>query len=55
MLTPFTRGKRDQLQTWHHVPKYPDDGKIECVRGSHFFLPHRYKGIDYQIHPDWGI
>lgn len=53
LLTPHTRENRWMHSTWHHLPEYRDDDRVNNW-SSHYIRPHAAVPRHFVIHPDWG-
>uniref|UniRef100_H2ZDN8 Uncharacterized protein n=1 Tax=Ciona savignyi TaxID=51511 RepID=H2ZDN8_CIOSA len=52
ILTPETRLRHKELQTWHHMPVYNYTGRIQNTR-SMYVKPNAPIPKDFRIHPEW--
>ncbi|XP_078495370.1 uncharacterized protein LOC100186163 isoform X1 [Ciona intestinalis] len=52
ILTPETRLRHKELQTWHHMPVYNYSGNIQNTR-SMYVKPNASIPKDFRIHPEW--
>ncbi|XP_067940724.1 uncharacterized protein [Watersipora subatra] len=53
LLSPTTRSKRLEQQSWHHLPLYRPRNRTDNVR-SHYTQPQKVQPLHFSIHPDWG-
>ncbi|XP_039257527.2 uncharacterized protein LOC120334140 isoform X2 [Styela clava] len=53
LLSPNTRVRRTEFQTWHHMPVYPCTGPVENVL-SMYTKPRAPYPQSFRIHPEWG-
>ncbi|CAK8698074.1 unnamed protein product [Clavelina lepadiformis] len=52
LLTPDTRLRHREFQTWHHMPVYHYRGRVDNTR-SMYVKPHAPLPRDFKIHPEW--
>eukprot|EP00058_Branchiostoma_floridae_P014771 XP_002600259.1 hypothetical protein BRAFLDRAFT_66766 [Branchiostoma floridae] len=52
LLSPQTRHNKMEYQTWHHMPVYPANSRVEN-RGAMYIAPHGFVPRHFTIHPEW--
>ncbi|XP_066294367.1 uncharacterized protein [Branchiostoma lanceolatum] len=52
LLSPQTRHAKMEYQTWHHMPVYPPNSRVEN-KGSMYIAPHGFVPRHFTIHPEW--
>ncbi|XP_071821255.1 uncharacterized protein [Apostichopus japonicus] len=52
LLTPCTRNRKEEFQTWHHLPSFKHPGPVSNTIAL-FTRPHRPIQRHFTIHPEW--